>query len=140
MLVPIVVGIWVATGGLVVPRNRILSQFLGIYYTNPLQYALDGLTSIAFYCDVNKTACMNNGMNGACRLDQSACPTCDCPRLNDSTPVNTFVWTQISTNRSLDYSWVGYDMLALAVAAVIIRFLTFLAAKYLKHGLKDRKA
>ena len=73
-------------------------------------------------------------MNEACRLDQSACPTCDCPRLKDSTPLNTFVWTQISTNRSLDYSWVGYDMLALAVAAVIIRFLTFLAAKYLKHN------
>ena len=132
VLVPVIVGIWVATAGLVVPKRKLLSQFIWIYWTNPLQFALDGLTSVAFFCDLDKPSCLNAGRNPACASNPSVCPTCDCPRLSDS-PTSTFVWSQISYNRSLHYSRVPYDMLALFLSAVIIRFLTFMALKYMKH-------
>eukprot|EP00250_Pteridium_aquilinum_P022489 c25391_g2_i1 orf=308-5194(-) len=124
VLVPIVVGIWVSTGGLVVPRSKILNQFMGVFWTNPLQYALDGLTTIAFYCDVSKPSCLDSHQND----------TCDCPRLSDTG--NIFVWKQISENRSLHSSRVPYDMLALLLFVIGFRVLTLLAFKYMKHYKK----
>lgn len=129
--VPIVIGIWISTGGLVVPRKKVLAQFIWVFWTNPLQYALDGLTSIAFYCDLEKPSCLNSGNNTACRQQPDACPSCDCPRLTDTN--NTFVWQQLVNVRSLDRSRVPFDMMALVLFAILFRVLTLLAFKYMKH-------
>lgn len=129
--VPIVIGIWISTGGLVVPRKKVLAQFIWVFWTNPLQYALDGLTSIAFYCDLEKPSCLNSGNNKACGQQPAACPSCDCPRLTDTN--NTFVWQQLVNVRSLDRSRVPFDMMALVLFAILFRVLTLLAFKYMKH-------
>eukprot|EP00250_Pteridium_aquilinum_P022490 c25391_g3_i1 orf=250-2904(-) len=130
VLVPIVIGMWISTGGLVVPRNKIHKLFIWVFWTNPLQYALDGLTTIAFYCDLDKPSCLDSDQNN-CLNDPSKCPSCDCPRLEDAN--NIFVWRQLTNIRSLDYTRVPYDMVALLLFAIVFRVLTLLAFKYTRH-------
>ncbi|KAH7282783.1 hypothetical protein KP509_35G047300 [Ceratopteris richardii] len=130
VLVPIVVGIWISTAGLVVPRSMILNTFIWVFWTNPLQWALDGLTSVAFYCVLDKPSCLNSNLNPECETDIKACPQCDCPRMSGT---NVFVWRQISNIRSLDYGRIPYDMIALLLFAILFRVLTVLAFKYTRH-------
>ncbi|KAJ7522819.1 hypothetical protein O6H91_18G028200 [Diphasiastrum complanatum] len=127
-LVTIFVGMWVATAGAVVPKKKILHQFLGIFWTNPLQYAINSLTSIAFYCDTEKPECLNNGLNASCLNDPSACPQCNCPRLYDSN--NIFVWTQLKFAKSLNHARIPYDILALLVFVIFFRVMTFAIWNY----------
>ncbi|MCO5571123.1 hypothetical protein L7F22_024855 [Adiantum nelumboides] len=135
VLVPIVVGMWISTSGLVIPRSKILNTFIWVFWTNPLQYALHGLFSVAFYCDLDQPLCLNSGANQACERTPNACPNCDCPRMTD-TGSNIFVWRQISNTRSLDNSRVPYDMVALLLFAILFRILTLLAFKYTRHYRK----
>ncbi|KAH7447131.1 hypothetical protein KP509_01G092800 [Ceratopteris richardii] len=132
VLVPIIVGIWISTAGLTVPRSMITDTFIWVFWTNPLQYALDGLTSIAFYCDLDKPLCLDSNRNPQCEKNPAACPSCDCPRMSD-TGNNIFVWRQVSNIRSLNYSRIHYDMIALLLFAILFRILTLLAFRFTRH-------
>ena len=45
------ISIWIPTGGLVLVYQKFTAGFFWLYWTNPLQYALNAMTSITFYCD-----------------------------------------------------------------------------------------
>jgi hypothetical protein len=122
VLVPIVIGFWTATGGSVVPKKKILNTVIWIFWTNPIQYALNSLTSITFFCDTNKPECLNNGANMACLNSAAACAQCNCPRVSDLNDV--FVWTQLQFNRSLNNARIPIDMLVLAMFVIFFRFVT----------------
>uniref|UniRef100_A0A7I4CW03 ABC transporter domain-containing protein n=1 Tax=Physcomitrium patens TaxID=3218 RepID=A0A7I4CW03_PHYPA len=130
-LVPIVIGFWTATAGSVVPKMMILKTVIWIFWTNPLQWALNALTSIAFFCDTNKPACLDSGRNLACLNDPTACPQCDCKRLDDAR--NAFLWTTLKVNRTLDHSRVPIDMLVLFLYCVFFRVATALAISYFQR-------
>lgn len=51
VLVSILISIWIPTGGLVLVYQKFTAGLIWLYWTNPLQYALNALTSISFYCD-----------------------------------------------------------------------------------------
>lgn len=128
VLVPIVIGFWTSTGGAVVPKRMILKTVIWIFWTNPIQWVLNALTSIAFFCDTNKATCLDSGRNLACLNDPSACPLCDCKRLDDAR--NAFLWTTIQFNRSLDHGRVPLDMLVLALYCLLFRVATALAISF----------
>lgn len=132
VLVPIIIGMWISTGGAVIAQRYLLKPFIWIFWSNPLQYTLNSLTSIAFYCDTYKAECLNGGANMACLNDPSKCLQCNCPRLLDAN--NTFVWTQLQFNRSLNHGRIKIDMLALACFCILFRFMAFLALKYKKSN------
>lgn len=128
VLVPIVIGFWTSTGGSVVPKRMILKTVIWIFWTNPIQWVLNSLTSITFFCDTNKPTCLDSGRNLACLNDPTACPQCYCKRLTDAR--NAFVWTTIKFNRSLDHGRIPIDMLVLALYCLLFRVATALAISY----------
>jgi len=130
-VVPIIIGFWTSTGGSVVPKRKLLKTVIWVFWSNPLQYALNALTSIAFFCDTNKPSCLDSGTNMACLNDPTACPRCDCDRLIDAK--NAFVWTTLQYNRTLRNDLIPYDMLALALFAILFRIGTFAALSYQKR-------
>lgn len=131
VIIPIIIGFWTSTGGSVVPKMKILTTVVWVYWTNPLQYALNALTSIAFFCDTNKPTCLDSGHNLACLSDPTACPQCDCKRLDDAG--HAFLWITLKSNRSLDNSRVPLDMLALALFCVVFRLAAGLVITYRKQ-------
>jgi hypothetical protein len=131
VIISIIIGFWTATGGSVVPKRRILPTVLWVFWSNPLQYVLNALTSIAFFCDTNKPTCLNSGRNLACLSDPTACPRCDCKRLDDAG--NAFLWTTLKHNRSLNNSRVPLDMLVLALFCVFFRIAAGILISYRKH-------
>jgi len=131
VLVPIIIGFWTSTGGSVVPKRMILKDVIWIFWTNPIQWVLNSLTSITFFCDTNKPTCLDSGRNLACLKDPTACPQCDCKRLHDAG--NAFVWTTIKYNRSLHHGRIPIDMLVLALYCVFFRVAAALAVYFLKR-------
>lgn len=53
MLVSMLISLAIPTSGLVLVRDRYVQPYIWLYWLNPLQYALNALTSLVFYCDVN---------------------------------------------------------------------------------------
>lgn len=133
VLVPIVIGFWISTGGSVVPKRKILKTVIWIFWSNPIQYALNAMTSIAFFCDTEKPECLDSGRNLACLNTPSACPRCSCDRLDDAN--NIFAWTQLKNNRSLNHSRVPLDMLTLALFCGLFRLVTAIVLRYQKRRL-----
>ncbi|KAL3679045.1 hypothetical protein R1sor_022001 [Riccia sorocarpa] len=120
--VTIIIGAWTSTSGVVIPKLVMHPQGVWLYWSNPLQYALNTLTSIVFYCDVNSSDCLDNGRNPSCATSQLACPRCSCERLRDLN--NIFAWSRLKVTRTLDHERIGYDILALVCFAVLFRLLT----------------
>ncbi|KAL3689857.1 hypothetical protein R1sor_016166 [Riccia sorocarpa] len=133
VLVTIVIGALTSTSGVVIPKLVLHPQGVWLYWINPIQYALNSLTSIAFYCDVNSSDCMDSGRNPSCLTNQLACPRCDCHRLRDSN--NMFVWSRLKATRTLDHGRIGYDILALVCFALLFRTMTVFIWRY-----RDAKA
>jgi len=131
VIISIVIGFWTSTGGSVVPKKKILKTVVWVYWTNPLQYVLNALTSIAFFCDTSKPTCLDSGRNLACHSDPAACPLCDCKRLDDAG--HAFLWTTLNFNRTLDNSRVPLDMLALALFCVFFRLAAGIVITYRKR-------
>lgn len=131
VIIPIVIGFWTSTGGSVVPKKKILKTVVWVYWTNPLQYVLNALTSIAFFCDTNKSTCLDSGRSLACLSDPNACPLCDCKRLDDAG--HAFLWTTLQFNRSLDHSRVPLDMLVLALFCIFFRLAAACVITYRKQ-------
>ncbi|KAG6540811.1 hypothetical protein Mapa_017836 [Marchantia paleacea] len=128
VIVTIMIGAWTGTSGVVIPKKRIPPQAVWIFWTNPIQYALNSLTSLSFYCDVDSAKCLNGGLNTTCATDPLACPQCDCPRLSDAN--NAFVWTTLKANRTLKNDRIGLDMVALLGFIVLFRFLTIMGWRW----------
>ena len=129
--IAIVIGFWTATGGSVVPKKKILKVVIWVFWTNPLQYALNSLTSIAFFCDTSKPTCLDSGRNLACLSDPAACPQCNCKRLDDAG--NAFLWTTLKFNRSLNNARVPLDMLVLFLFCVFFRVVVLIVISYRKR-------
>ncbi|KAL2613833.1 hypothetical protein R1flu_025525 [Riccia fluitans] len=140
VLVTIMIGAWTSTSGVVIPKLVMPTQGLWLYWTNPLQYALNSLTSIVFYCDVNAARCLDGGRNPSCLTDPSACPQCDCKRLRDANLNNIFVWSRLKSTRTLDHERIGYDILALLSFAILVRFLTYLVWRWRDARAEKGKA
>lgn len=119
VIIPIVIGFWTSSSGAVVPKKKLLKTVIWVYWTNPLQYALNSLSTIAFFCDTNKPTCLDSGRNMACLNDPAACPQCDCKRLDDVGHV--FLWTTLKFNRSFDERRVPLDMMVLALFCIFFR-------------------
>ncbi|BBN17690.1 protein MpABCG27 [Marchantia polymorpha subsp. ruderalis] len=128
VIVTIMIGAWTGTSGVVIPKKRIPPQAVWIFWTNPIQYALNSLTSLSFYCDVDGARCLNGGLNPSCATDPLACTQCKCPRLSDAN--NAFVWTTLKDNRTLKNDRIGLDMVALLGFIVLFRFLTLMGWRW----------
>ena len=135
VLISIIIGFWTSTAGAVVPKRRLLKTVIWVFWTNPLQWTLNSLLSIAFFCDTNKPTCADSGRNLACLSSAAACPQCDCKRLDDT---GAFFWNTLQFNRSLDHSRIPLDMLVLALYCLLFRVLTLLASVYKKRKMASK--
>ena len=133
VLIPMLTGIWITTGGYILPLSKIKGAYIWLFWTNPLQYALNSLTSLAFYCDTTSPQCSTPG----CATTPSSCPSCHCPRLLDYG--NVFVWDNLRTQRSLQIERVGLDSVYLACFALLLRLLTYIALRVLRHNTQSSK-
>ena len=133
VLIPMLTGAWITTGGYILPRSKMEGAYLWMFWTNPLQYALNSLSSLAFFCDTASPQCSPPG----CATTPSSCPSCLCPRLRDYG--NVFVWTQLKTQRSLDRERVGLDWLFLGCFCLLLRLLTYCALRLLRHNTQVSK-
>eukprot|EP00850_Spirogloea_muscicola_P017864 SM000157S02094 [mRNA] locus=s157:259267:270139:- [translate_table: standard] len=128
IIIPVMVNIWNIMSGFMIPKNKIPSFWIWLYYLNPTQYALNSLTSIVFFCDTNSTACSLPG----CATDPQACPACKCPRLHDSN--NQFVWTYLKSYKSLEHQHIGLYMFVLFLFVVLFRVAAYLGLRYARYN------
>ncbi|GAQ83468.1 hypothetical protein KFL_001490085 [Klebsormidium nitens] len=125
VIVTCITSMWIATAGLVLPRVLIPDVYIWVYWTNPFQYALQGMTSVAFFCDTTTAACSAPG------CATRSCPGCDCTRLSDNP---SFVWTALKSQRNLHEGQAKWDIFYLFLFCVAFRLLTWVALKTLKHN------
>eukprot|EP00850_Spirogloea_muscicola_P004781 SM000021S06414 [mRNA] locus=s21:129930:140406:+ [translate_table: standard] len=132
IVIPILISLWVPSNGYVVVKRKVVDPYIWLFWSNPLQYALNALTSLVFFCNTDGPLCKRGGQNLMCAINPAACPMCTCPRLHDTR--NVFVWDTISASRSLNHSQIGLDMMALALFSVFFRVASYLALRYLRHN------
>ncbi|GBG81806.1 hypothetical protein CBR_g33986 [Chara braunii] len=111
IIIPIVSNIWNIMSGFMIPKKSIPNFYIWLFWVNPTQYALNALTSIAFYCDVQKNP--------------------NCPKLKET---DAYVWPTMKAARSLDYSRRYIDMLALLLFMAAFRALAYVALKFMKYN------
>lgn len=133
ILVSVFISVIVPTSGYIIPKIKVEPEYIWVFWLNPLQYALNAMTSVAFFCHTQGPLCKDNGLNPSCGTIPAACPQCPCPRLSST---HVFVWDQLKLNRSLDHTRVGTDIMALALFAVLFRVLAILALRFLSWNRK----
>eukprot|EP00897_Mesotaenium_endlicherianum_P003134 jgi/Mesen1/2849/ME000174S02102 len=133
-IIPIIISLWIPTGGLVVQKVKIPSWWVWVYWTNPQAYTYNALLSTAFFCDTSVPACkFPKDEHGAPAGPPLTGPPagCICPILTDS---QVFVWDQVKADRSLDHSRVPFTMIILAAYCVFFYLLFGASLRFLKHN------
>ncbi|KAL3725768.1 hypothetical protein ACJRO7_030749 [Eucalyptus globulus] len=110
--VSIVTSLWVSASGVVVMLLDI-RFYRWMYWSNPLQYAIDVMTSISFYC--NTKECVSD---------------CSCQKLPDG----SYAWDRLASLRSSSYDRIGTDMVILSAMSLLFACLAFLFFVVLKHN------
>lgn len=110
--VSIVTSLWVSASGVVVLLSDI-KFYKWMYWSNPLQYAMNVMTSISFYC--NTEGCVSQ---------------CNCPRLQDG----SFVWDRLETLRSLSHERIDLDILILSAMCLLFASLASVFFAVLRHN------
>lgn len=128
VLIPMITGAWITTGGYILPKTLILDVYKVVFWSNPLQFALNTMSAVAFFCDTEAPECQPMG----CKTDPSFCPLCPCPRVTDFG--NVFVWDLLKQQRSLQRDRVGLDWLFLLGFCLLCRVGTYIALRVLRHN------
>lgn len=114
------------TSGFMIPKSKIPSFWMWLYWANPTQYALNSLTSIAFHCDLDAPLCQT------CNVTvPTSCPDCPCVRLQDQG--NVLAWYVIQSLMSLDYSKRHESMGILLLFIGLFMVASVVALRYMKY-------
>ncbi|CAM6092842.1 unnamed protein product [Calypogeia fissa] len=124
IIIPIIINFWNMTSGFMIPRNQIPNFWIWLYWCNPTMYALNSLTSIAFYCDTDNPPC------NTCTTSLTSCPGCTCVRLKEEN--NMLTWTVLTLSRSLRYDYRTRDMCVLFGFILAFSLMGVLALKYMR--------
>lgn len=114
------------TSGFMIPKKKIPTFWMWLYWVNPTQYALNSLTAIAFYCDLQAPLCQSCDI-----LNPASCPDCPCVRVEDQG--NVLAWFIMQDLMSLDYGNRYHSMGMLLLFNCIFMVASVIALKYMKY-------
>ncbi|GJP82386.1 hypothetical protein CLOP_g12653, partial [Closterium sp. NIES-67] len=120
---------WVATCGFFLPFAFTKHFFLAVYWTNPIQYALNGLTAAAYYCNTAAPECTLPGCPGAAPI----CASCPCKWYLNPVKGPEYLWDFLVATRSAR-SAVYWDWLFLLCFCLVCRIGSFAALRFLRHN------
>ncbi|KAG0565519.1 hypothetical protein KC19_8G196600 [Ceratodon purpureus] len=115
------------TSGFMIPKNKIPTFWMWLYWVNPTQYALNSLTAIAFHCDLEAPLCQSCDI-----LNPASCPECPCVRVSDQG--NILAWFIMKDLMSLNYGDRYQSMGMLFLFICIFMVASVIALKYMKYN------
>lgn len=124
LIIPVVVNIWNMTSGFMIPKKKIPSFWMWLYWINPTQFTLNSLAAIAFHCDLDNPPC------DTCTLLPTSCPECPCVRVQDQD--NMLAWYIMKDSMSLDYTKRYENMGVLLMFNLFFMIASVFALKCMK--------
>lgn len=116
------------TSGFMITKRDIPNFWIWLYWLNPTQYALNGVTTLAFYCDMSTPTCENCSLNPA----TGACPSCACVHVVDQGGL--VAWLLMQAGRSLEYEKIGFEMGMLAMFTFIFAIAGIIALRFMRFN------